>query len=153
MEFTQLSWKHFSAIFTFFSPQLMKLKLLQVNYTIGLHIHSHWVGIHVMAKNLIYKGYQNPFKQEVNDWWILTRVAFFKVTKANETSWNCPIWWPFHHCPDWPPHARPFQVLISMFFIDVYNCEQYVHSHFVVRRMLDIIEKPTLHYRPLVKAT
>ena len=25
-----------------------------------MHLHSHWVGIHVMAKNLIYRRYQNP---------------------------------------------------------------------------------------------
>ena len=40
--------------------RLMKLKLLQVTC---IDLHSQWVGIHVMAKKLIYKRYQKPLKQ------------------------------------------------------------------------------------------
>ena len=39
----------------------MNLKLLLVSYK-EINIHSLRVGIRVMAKNLIYKRYQNPLK-------------------------------------------------------------------------------------------
>ena len=65
--FTQLSWKHCSVIFPLFV--LKNLTTNEAEICTGklyyMHLHSQWVGIHVMAKNLIYKRYQNPSKGTV----------------------------------------------------------------------------------------
>ena len=50
----RLSWKHLSMIFTFFF--LKNLTTNVAEYSPGklyyIHLHSQWVGIHAMAKNL-----------------------------------------------------------------------------------------------------
>ena len=42
------------------SRWLTHLKLLHVNF---MHLHSQWVEIHFMAKNLVYKSYRNPLRE------------------------------------------------------------------------------------------
>ena len=81
--FVSMSWKiillvHVQPIYTtflkkivwFFFPPLFLLKNLKTNEIeastcilsyIHVHVHSLWVGIHVIEK-LKYKGYQNPLK-------------------------------------------------------------------------------------------
>ena len=58
--FTWHSWKHWSVILFL---KNLRTNIGKLNYLyIDEDLHSHWVGIHVVAKqNLIYKRYQNPF--------------------------------------------------------------------------------------------
>ena len=120
--FTRLARKHCSVTFTFI------LKILTTNNEAAIsadilydiHLHSQWVEIHVMAKNLIYKRYQTPWKNFHNLGWTRFRVYFFflwkkvQMTRVNsKINIECIL---FVHCrriPRWNL-AIPFHLALPL---------------------------------------
>ena len=67
--FIWLSWKHCSMLFKFFFKNLATNKAeTSTGKLYYIHLHSQWVGIPVMAKQLHLQKYQNPFKDTRHYW-------------------------------------------------------------------------------------